>query len=156
MSIIKTLNRAILLEQKFSECYEHMSQLVSEPSLIEDFKKLSQEETYHANLIKSGEKILTISPELVKDMTISHLEIDTGISKLKDLIESIKEKKITISDAVRHVYDLEMVFEQVHMNKVAEFDDKALKDLFRALANGDKMHRERLEQIMNTFRTFSP
>ena len=27
------------------------------------------------------------------------------------------------------------------------------RDIFRALANGDKMHRERLEQILSTFHT---
>jgi len=153
MSIIKTLYRAILLEQKFSECYDHMSQIASEPSLVETLKKLSQEETYHANLIKSGEKILNISPDLVKDMKMSHIEIDVGISKLNNLSESLKNNTINLKDAIKKVYDLEMVFEQVHMDKVAEFDEPTLKELFRALANGDKMHRERLEQIMSTYRS---
>ncbi|MFC2164319.1 ferritin family protein [Acidobacteriota bacterium] len=152
MSIIKVLNRAILLEQKFCECYDLMSQMASESYLAKDLKKLSEEETYHANLIRSGNKILTISPDLVQEMKISYLEIDTGITKLNDLSESLKNNTINLKDAIKRIYDLEMVFEKVHMDKVAEFDDPALKDLFRALSNGDNKHRKRLEQIMNSYR----
>ena len=153
MSIIKVLNRAILLEQKLCECYELMSQMASESYLAKDLKKLSEEETYHANLIRSGNKILTISPDLVNEMKVSHLEIDIGISKLNNFTESLKNNTITLKDAIKRIYDLEMVFEKVHMDKVAEFDEPSLKDLFRALSNGDKKHRARLEQIMNAYRT---
>ena len=82
MSIIKTLNRAILLELKFSECYEHMSQMASEPSLIEDFKKLSQEENYHANLIKSGDKILSISSDPWTGRAAGWLRTDSLIGSI--------------------------------------------------------------------------
>ena len=153
MSIIKVLNRAILLEQKLCECYDQMSQMASESYLAKDLKKLSEEETYHANLIRSGNKILTISPDLVREIKITHLEIDNGISKLNDLNESLKNSTVTLEGAIKKIYDLEMVFEKVHMDKVAEFDEPSLKNLFQALANGDKNHRERLEQIMNSYRT---
>jgi len=65
MSVMKTLYRATLLEQKFSECYDLMSQKASEPSLAADLQKLSREEIYHANLIKSGEKIHRERLELI-------------------------------------------------------------------------------------------
>jgi len=153
MSVMKTLSRATLLEQKFSECYDLMSQKASEPSLAADLQKLSREEIYHANLIKSGEKILNVSSDLVKEMKTSHLEIDTGISKLNNLLESLKNNTIELKEAIKAIYDLEMVFEKVHMDKVVEFEEPSLKQLFRALADGDKIHRERLELIMNTFRS---
>ncbi len=153
MSIVKVLNRAILLEQKLCECYELMSQKASESYLAKDLKELSEEETYHANLIRSGNKILTLSPDLAKEIKITHLEIDSGISQLNDLSESLKNSTVTLKDAINKIYDLEMVFETVHMDKVAKFDEPSLKELFRALANGDKKHRARLEQIMSAYRT---
>jgi len=130
-----------------------MSQIASEPSHVEVLKKLSEEETYHANLIRSGNKILTISPDLVKEMKVSHLEIDVGISKLNNLTKALKNNTISLKDAIKRMYDFEMVFEKVHMDKVAEFEEPSLKELFLALANGDKKHRERLEQIMSTSRS---
>ena len=153
MSIMKTLYRAILLEQKFSESYSLMSQMASDPTLVEVMKKLSEEETYHANLIRSCNKILAISPDFVKETKISYLEIDVGIAKLNNLTESLKSNIVSLKDAIKRMYDLEMVFEKVHIDKVAEFEEPSLKELFSALANGDNKHRERLEQIMSASRS---
>jgi rubrerythrin len=43
---------------------------------------------------------------------------------------------------------LEMVFEEVHLNKVAEFEEPSMKQLFEALSNGDRAHRARLEKLV--------
>jgi rubrerythrin len=147
MSVVYTLNRAILLEEKFSECYDQMSQMASEELLSEELKMLAQEELGHAHLLKTGVNIATKEPDLYKEVKISTSEIDRGINLIDNLIDSIKNKKIQIMDAISNIYDLEMVFEQVHMNNVAEFEEPTLKDLFEALSKGDRAHRERLEIV---------
>lgn len=150
MTVFKTLNRAILIEQKFSECYYLLSRSAPEPALADDLKKLAQEETYHANLIRTGMNMVSKIPELVKETRLSWADIDRGLAMLNEIIQALKEQKSEFPTALKKLYDLEMVFEEVHMNKVAEFDDPSLKQLFQALAEGDQDHRERLDRILKS------
>jgi rubrerythrin len=148
MSVVLTLNRAILLEQKFAECYEKMSKIVFDKSTAEQLKILSQEEISHVNLIKPGINFATKEPDLFQDTKVSSIEIDRGIKLLNKLVESLANKDIDIIEAIHKIYDLEMVFEEVHLNKVAEFEEPSMKQLFEALSNGDRAHRARLEKLV--------
>jgi hypothetical protein len=67
---------------------------------------------------------------------------------LNILVKSLANKDIDIIEAIHKIYDLEMVFEEVHLNKVAEFEEPSMKQLFEALSNGDRAHRARLEKIV--------
>ncbi len=147
MSVVYTLNRAILLEQKFAECYEKMSEIALDNFLTEQLKILSQEEISHVNLLRTGMHLATSEPDLFQDIRISSVEIDRGIKLLNSLIESLMAKDIDILDAISKIYDLEMIFEDVHLNKVAEFEESSMKQLFETLSKGDRAHRERLEKV---------
>ena len=148
MSVVLILNRAILLEQKFAECYEKMSEIAFDRSLAEQLKILSQEEISHVNLLKTGMNFATKEPNLFQNTKISSIEIDRGIKLLNGLVESLVNKDIDITEAIHKIYDLEMIFEEVHLNKVAEFEEPSMKQLFEALSNGDRAHRERLEKVV--------
>jgi rubrerythrin len=147
MSVVYTLNRAILLEQKFAECYERMSEIALDNVLTEQLKILSQEEISHVNLLRAGINFATREPDLFQDIHISSVEIDRGIKLLNSLMESLMAKDIDILDAISKIYDLEMIFEDVHLNKVSEFEEPSMKQLFEALSKGDRAHRERLEKV---------
>jgi rubrerythrin len=147
MSIVFILNQAILLEQKFAECYQKMSEIVIDKSLTEQLKTLSQEEISHVNLLKTGMNFAQKEPDLFHEISISTIELDRGIKLLNGLAESLTNKDIDIAEAINKIYDLEMVFEEVHLNKVAEFEDPSMKQLFEALSKGDRAHRERLEKV---------
>jgi rubrerythrin len=148
MSVVFTLNRAILLEQKFAECYEKMSEIAFDHFLAGQLKFLSQEEIAHTNLLKTGLSFAKKEPELFQDIKTSSMEIDRGIKLLNRLIESLDNKKMDITEAIEKIYDLEMVFEDVHLNKVAEFEEPSMKELFEALSKGDRAHRARLEKLI--------
>ena len=148
MSVVLILNRAILLEQKFAECYEKMSEIAFDRSLAEQLKILSQEEISHVNLLKTGMNFATKEPNLFQNTKISSIEIDRGIKLLNGLVESLVNKDIDITEAIHKIYDLEMIFEEVHLNKVAEFEEPSMKQIFEALSNGDRAHRERLEKVV--------
>ncbi|MGB6339754.1 MAG: hypothetical protein WBF32_08260, partial [Candidatus Aminicenantaceae bacterium] len=77
-------------------------------------------------------------------------EIDRGIKLLNELVESLANKDIDVVEAIHKIYDLEMIFEEVHLNKVAEFEEPSMKQLFEALSKGDRAHRERLEKVVAT------
>lgn len=149
MSVVMTLNRAILLEQKFAECYEKMSEIVFDKDVSDQLKLLSQEEIAHVNLLKTGLNFAKKEPGLFQDTTISSIEIDRGIKLLIRLKESLQNKDIDVMDGFHKIYDLEMVFEEVHLNKIAEFEEPSMKQLFEALSKGDRSHRQRLEQLVD-------
>jgi rubrerythrin len=149
MSVVLTLNQAILLEQKFAECYEKMSEIVFDKYISDELKILAQEEISHVNLLKTGLNFAKKEPELFQDTKISSMEIDRGIKMLIRLTESLQNKDIDIMDGIHRIYDLEMVFEEVHLNKIAEFEEPTMKQLFEALSKGDRSHRERLEQLVS-------
>ena len=149
MSVVFTLNRAILLEQKFSECYEKMSEIVFDKYVSDELKILSKEEISHVNLLKTGLNFAKKEPDLFEDIKISPIEIDRGIKMLIRLMESLESKDIDIMEAIHKIYDLEMIFEEVHLNKITEFEEPSMKDLFEALSKGDRSHRQRLEQLVD-------
>jgi len=147
MSVVFTLNRAILLEQKFSECYDKMSEIVFDKHVADQLKILSQEEVSHVNLLKTGLNFAKKEAGLFKDTKISSVEIDRGIQLLYRLKESLQNKDIDIMEGIHRIYDLEMIFEEVHLNKIADFEEPTMKELFEALSEGDRTHRERLEKL---------
>lgn len=148
MSVVFTLNRAILLEQKFSECYHKMSEIVFDRYVADQLKTLSQEEISHANLLKSGLNFARKESDLFKDTKISNVEIDRGIKLLNALKESLQNKNLDIMDGIHRIYDLEMIFEEVHLNKISDFEEPSMKELFEVLSKGDRAHRERLEKLV--------
>jgi rubrerythrin len=150
MSVVLILTRAILLEQKFAACYEKMSEIALDKSIVEQLKILSQEEITHVNLLKTGLNFAQKEPNLFKDINISSIELDRGIKLLIGLDESLATGDINIAEAIHKIYDMEMVFEEVHMNKVAEFEEPSMKQLFKALSKGDRAHRARLERVVVT------
>jgi hypothetical protein len=50
-------------------------------------------------------------------------------------------------ESILKIYDLEMIFEEVHLNKIADFEEPSMKELFEALSKGDRSHRQRLEKL---------
>ena len=149
MSVMLTLNRAILLEQKFAECYEKMSEIVFDKYVSDQLKILSQEEISHVNLLKTGLNFAKNESDLFEGTKISTTEIDRGIKMLIRLAESLQSKDIDIMQAIHKIYDLEMIFEEVHLNKIAEFEEPSMKELFEALSKGDRSHRQRLEKLVD-------
>jgi rubrerythrin len=148
MSVVLTLNRAILLEQKFAECYDKMSEIVFDKYVADQLKILSQEEISHVNLLKTGLNFAKKESGLFKDTKISSVEIDRGIKLLHRLKESLQNKDIGIMGGLHRIYDLEMIFEEVHMNKISDFEEPTMKELFEALSKGDRAHRKRLEKLV--------
>ncbi len=90
----------------------------------------------------------TKEPDLFQDTKLSSIEIDRGIKLLIGLVESLANKDIDIAEVIHKIYDLEMIFEEVHLNKVAEFEEPSMKQLFESLSKGDRAHRARLERVV--------
>jgi len=51
---------------------------------------------------------------------------------------------------VSKIHDMEVTFEQVHLQTILEIRDPALQKLFRALSTQDGEHPQRLEMILQS------
>ena len=125
-----------------------MSEIVFDKYVSDQLKILSQEEISHVNLIKTGLNFAKKDPTLFKETNISSMEIDRGIKMLIRLRESLENRDIDIMQSLHKIYDLEMVFEEVHLNKIADFEEPSMKQLFEALSKGDRAHRQSLEKLV--------
>jgi hypothetical protein len=125
-----------------------MSEIVFDKYVSDQLKILSQEEISHVNLLKTGLSFAKQESDLFQDTKISPIEIDRGIKMLMRLKESLQNKDIDLLEGIHKIYDLEMVFEEVHLNKIADFEEPTMKELFEALSKGDCAHRHRLEKLI--------
>jgi len=148
MDASKILGLAIELELKTSECYEKLSCLAADEPLREELHKLAKEELVHANLLKTGRKIGRSESEVFGRSNISQEEIEDDLVRVGRLIDSITAGTVTLLDALREIHDMEIVFEQVHLQTLLEVKDPALQKLFKALSSQDKEHQRRLEMII--------
>lgn len=148
MNLIGILNEVIEVEQKLSDCYEKLSQMSLDESLSHELKKLSQEEIGHMNSLKAGKNYVFKEPELFGEETISDEEMKEGINLLDALLKDTENKRISLSEGLKRMYELEKRYEQVHMKTVVEIKDQSLQKLFEALSIGEKEHYQRLEKII--------
>ena len=150
MDVSKILGLAIELEMKTSECYEKLSLLAQDESLKNELRKLAMDEIVHANLLKTGRAmVLSYSGEFIRP-NISQEEIEDNLVRIGRLIDSIMLGTVTLAGAIKEIYDMEIAFEQVHLQTLFEIQDPALQKLFRALSTQDHDHRRRLETIIQS------
>jgi len=150
MDVSKILGLAIELELKTSECYEKLSLLAEDGPLKDELRKLAKEEIVHANLLKTGRNMGASESEVFVRSYIPQEEIEDDLARIGRLIDSISTRTITLADAIREIHDMEVTFEQVHLQTLLEIRDPALQKLFRALSTQDGEHRRRLEMILQS------
>jgi rubrerythrin len=150
MDASKILSLAIELELKTSECYEKLSLFAADEPLKEELQKLAKEEIVHANLLKTGRNMGALESEVFGRSYIPQEEIEDDLARIGRLIDSITAGTITLPDALREIHDMEIGFEQVHLQTLLEIRDPAFQKLFRALSTQDGEHRRRLETIMQS------
>jgi rubrerythrin len=73
------LDRAIQLEQKFSECYEKICQISNSEFLSDELKQLSREEIDHMNLLSSEKNYLKEAPDLLPESCFPICLLDSDI-----------------------------------------------------------------------------
>ena len=151
MSVSETFDIIIQLEAQMSECYKEISRLCQDESIAKQFIKLSNDETAHMNLLIMGRNYLKGAPDIfhLRQERIGELKI--GLNKITRLIEKVRDKNISLEEALNDAVELERLFEQFHLKTVAEVEDTSLKKLFEALSTDDKTHRMRLISIMKRF-----
>jgi rubrerythrin len=150
MEALKILGLAIELELKTSECYEKLSLLAEDEPLKNELRNLAKEEIVHANLLKTGKSLGSSGTGEFGRSYIPQEEIEDNLARIGRLIESIAAGTITLADAIREIHDMEIMFEQVHLQTLLEIRDPALQKLFRALSTQDHEHRQRLEMILQS------
>jgi len=151
MAIKETFDLAIQLEEKMSGCYKEISRLCQEESLAKEFIRLSNDEIAHRNLLLMGKNYLEVAPDIFHLSRERIGEMENGLNKITKLIERTHDKNISLEEALNDAAELERLFEQFHLKTIVEVEDISLKKLFEALSADDKIHRERLINIIKGF-----
>jgi len=148
MNIHETIDLATQMEEKMSECYRELSQLCSDEPISNELKELSREEIDHMNLLITGKYYVSEAPDLFELNSDREFEMKKGLNRVITLIDRIKNKKVSLAEAINDTFELEKLFEQLHLNTILEVKDASLEKLFKALSRGDKEHKKRLIEVL--------
>lgn len=140
---------AVQLEERVAACYTKLSRLASSrPAVAEDLEKMSREEIVHAALLKSGEKYASDDPGLFETGVLGEADLNTFLGLAKDLDGDLEANALSLVKGLTVIRDLEAIMEKAHLGTLLKITDSSLRTLFQALADGDKDHRRRLDQIL--------
>jgi len=148
MNIQESIDLAIKMEGKMSKCYEELSQFCSDESISKELMELAKEEIDHMNLLITGKNYVSEAPEIFELKSDREVEMKEGLNRVINLINKIKNKKVNLTEAINDTFELEKLFEQLHLKTIVEVKDSSLKNLFEALSQGDKEHKKRLIEIL--------
>lgn len=148
MNIQESIDLATQMERKMSECYEELSQFCDDESISKELMELSKEEIDHMNLLITGKNYISEAPELFELKFDREVEMKEGLNRVMILIDKIKNKKVNFIEAINDTFELEKLFEQLHLKTIVIINDTSLKNLFKALSLGDKEHKNRLIEIL--------
>jgi rubrerythrin len=148
MNIQESIDLATQMERKMSECYEELSQFCDDESISKELMELSKEEIDHMNLLIAGKNYVSEAPKLFELKFDREVEMKEGLNRVMILIDKIKNKRVRFAEAINDTFELEKLFEQLHLKTIIEVNDASLKNLFKALSLGDKEHEKRLIEIL--------
>ena len=123
--------------------------IVTDDKLVAELKTLSQEEIDHANLLKTGKNYLRSAPEQFEQADLTPEAVDGFIEEVSRLTQELENRHIGIAKSLKRIHDLEKKFEKAHLQTVVAVKDPSLKELFEALAQGDKAHVRRLKSLIS-------
>lgn len=148
MKMMAALDLAIQIEEKFYECYVAIRHNFPDETMDVELEKLAVEEVGHKNLLKTGKNYLLRAPQAFPEEIDLEPELQSGRDDLSALQNDLQTESLDLRTALERIYKLELKFEQVHLQTLAQVTDNSLKQLFEALSAGDKEHRERLGSMM--------
>lgn len=146
-----TFDLAIQVEEKMSECYKELSRFCQNESISKELMTLSKEEIDHMNLLTTGKKYLKEAPDIFNVKSNRIIELKAGLNRLIRLMDNVQKGDINIEEALNDTAELERLFEQFHLKTIAEVEDPSLKKLFEILSKDDRIHTERLLNILTSF-----
>lgn len=149
MSVLHLLEQAADMEHRLSDAYRRLSFLTPDENLRTELQRLAEEEVVHANLIKSAKGYAQRNPELFSSEEITDLKIRGSLLLVAALVADLDKEEVTLPDGLRRISGLEKHCEMLHLDHIVEVHDPSLKNLFQALANGDKSHQERLARVVS-------
>jgi len=148
MNMQEIIDLATQMEGKMSKCYEELSQFCRDESISKELMVLSKEEIDHMNLLITGKNYVSEAPEIFELKSDREFGMKEGLNRVMILIDKIKNKRVRFTEAMNDTFELEKLFEQLHLKTIIEVNDTSLKNLFKALSQGDKEHKKRLIEIL--------
>ena len=151
MNINEFFDLVIQVKEKMTECYREISKLCQNESISKDLMMLSKDETDHKNLLITGKNYLKKATDVFSQNRDRVVELKIGLNRAIRIVDNIHNNNIDLKKAINDAAELERLFEQFHLDTIAEVKDSSLKKLFKALSTDDKVHNWRLVKILTSF-----
>ena len=91
-------------------------------------------------------KLAEYSP--VQEAVSLNTEMKEALNRVMTLINKIRNKEVDFIEAINDTFELEKFFERFHFKTIVEVKEQSLKDLFKALSQGDKNHKIKLIELL--------
>lgn len=148
MDVLTALNDIEKLELKLSELYLHFSRLFSDDTAVASlFKKLSEEEQSHYDLVQYQKRLIRKNKELFKDVTIDVAEIRQVIDKADSLQNA--DPPLSVEEAVRSAIEIEKNAAEYHFRTAIQQANPDIAAFLKSLGGYDDGHARSLGEFLN-------
>jgi rubrerythrin len=149
MDILKVLTKLGQLEQDTSKLYEWLSNLfVLDAEVARFFRKLSEDEQAHFDLVKYQERIVRKSPKDFEGVDVDLGAVDKTLSRIAEF----RATSPSVRDAIRFALDLETEIVEKYASTIMNQSNKELAALMKNLTNNLKEdHYQQLIQFAKSY-----
>ena len=135
-------------EEAIGQLYDTYSGIF--PSLFDFWTLLSQEESQHANWIRTLGKKVAEDPKLfVNEHRFNTVAIDTSLDYLQKEIGKATMKPVSIIEALTAAFYVEQSLIESKIFEVFETDSVELKHLFQQLQKDTVKHRIKVREALD-------
>jgi rubrerythrin len=149
MDIITVLKKLGSLERELGNAYEWSAkQFVHDEQARDFFRKLSEEERQHLDLIKYQERVVQRAPK-----EFSGVDIDVpAIEKTLNAIAEFRKTTPAVKDAIRFALDIETEVVECYAATVMERSNPSFAELVRGFASN--MSDDHYKQLIEFGRNY--
>lgn len=147
MDILTALNDIEKLELKLSELYRHCSRLFSDDTVVASlFKKLSEEEQAHYDLVQYQKRLIRKNKELFRDVTIDVAEITQVTGKADSLLKA--HPPLSVEEAIRSAIEIEKNAAEYHYRTAIQQANPDVAAFLKNLGGYDDGHARSLGEFL--------
>ncbi len=149
MDILTVLKKLGDLERDLGKSYERFAELFRDDEKVSEFfKKLSQDEQAHLDLVKYQERVVRKTPGEFAGVEIDLPAVDETLRK----IDEFRKTTPTVRDAIRFALDMETEVSEHYTGSIMEQSNPSFAQMVKGLAATQK--DEHYQQLLEFAREY--
>jgi rubrerythrin len=143
------LFRCAEIEETVAKIYRVLADVPAYSDTLQNFWiEMACDEDDHAQQLKLAARIS--GENVIGEEHIPLAKIESLLREAKSYLTRLQQGAVSAEKALQLTCLLEEKFLQAHINTAATFKDPQTKKMFQSLAEGDRLHVERLQSFMAT------